>query len=293
MSNCTLCPRKCGADRLRTVGFCGVKGLKIARAALHFGEEPCISGTNGSGAIFFSGCPLRCVFCQNHTLSSECFGEEITPARLYDIMLELQSKGAHNINLVTPTQFWPQIADVLEKVKPRLNIPVLYNCGGYETAESIKRLDGLVDIFLPDMKYAEPALAEKYSLAPDYPAVALAAIKEMYKSVGAAQFSPDGLMTRGLMVRHLVLPSCRHDSMRVLDTLAASLPVADVRLSLMRQYTPCHKAAEIKELSRRVTTFEYNSVADHAAALGFIGYTQEASAAGEEMIPRWDLEGVK
>ncbi|MCH5324361.1 MAG: radical SAM protein [Eubacterium sp.] len=292
MSRCYQCPRKCGADRENTTGFCGVQGLKAARAALHFGEEPCISGTRGSGTVFFSGCVLRCVFCQNAPLSHGTEGKEITPARLGEIFLELQEKGAHNINLVTPTQFSNEIAAVLEKVKPRLDIPVVWNCGGYESTDTIKRLDGLVDVYLPDFKYADGALSGKYSAAPDYPETAIAAIKAMHDSRGGVRFDSDGMMTNGVMVRHLVLPNYRRDSMRALDMLAEALPISEIRLSLMRQYVPCHKAMEIKELARKVTTFEYEAVAEHAAQLGFIGYTQEKASAGTELIPEWNYEGL-
>ena len=294
LSLCTLCPRNCNADREKAVGACSVKGLKIAKASLHFGEEPCISGADGRGAgtIFFSGCPLKCIFCQNMPISRDGYGKEISPARLGEIMLELQEKGAHNIDLVTPTHYTDVIADVLEKVKPKLDIPVVYNCGGYEKVETLKMLDGLVDIYLPDFKYASSELAEKYSSAPDYPDTAAKAIAEMYRQRGRALFDNSGMMKSGVLVRHLVLPGCRHDSMKVLDILSAIVPPADIRISLMRQYTPCGKALEIKNLSRRLTTFEYNSVSDYAAELGFDGYTQEKESATFEYTPEWDLEGV-
>ena len=253
LSLCTLCPRNCNADREKAAGACSVKGLKIAKASLHFGEEPCISGADGRGAgtIFFSGCPLKCIFCQNMPISRDGYGKEISPARLGEIMLELQEKGAHNIDLVTPTHYTDVIADVLEKVKPKLDIPVVYNCGGYEKVETL-----------------------------------------MYRQRGRALFDNSGMMKSGVLVRHLVLPGCRHDSMKVLDILSTIVPPADIRISLMRQYTPCGKALEIKNLSRRLTTFEYNSVTDYAAELGFDGYTQEKESATFEYTPEWDLEGV-
>ena len=292
MAGCNICPRKCGVNRAERAGFCSVKTLKIAKACLHYGEEPCISGKNGSGTIFFSGCPLKCVFCQNMPISREGFGKEITPDRLAEIMLELQDKGAHNINLVTPTHFAEEIIYALEKAKPQLEIPVVYNCGGYESADTLKRFDELIDIYLPDFKYADSALAKEFSAAADYPAAALAAVCEMYRQRGKAVFDENGMMKSGVIVRHMVLPGCRHDSMRVLDILAQALPVNDIKISLLRQYTPCGKALEIKKLGRRVTTFEYDSVVDYAASLGFDGYTQEKSSATLEMTPDWDLQGV-
>ncbi|MBS7397792.1 MAG: radical SAM protein [Ruminiclostridium sp.] len=294
MSLCTLCPRNCRVDRKITAGACSVKGLKIAKAALHFGEEPCISGTDnkGSGTIFFSGCSLKCIFCQNMPISRDGYGKEITADRLGEICLELQAKGAHNINLVTPTHYADIIAAVLRKIKPQLAIPIVYNCGGYEKAETLRELDGLIDIYLPDFKYASSELAEKYSSAPDYPEIAQKAIAEMYRQRGKAVFDDNGMMKSGVLVRHLVLPGCRHDSMRVLDILSETVDPEDIRISLMRQYTPCGKALLDKNLSRRLTTFEYDSVTDYAAKLGFDGYTQEKSSATFEYTPDWDLEGV-
>lgn len=294
MGLCTLCPRNCRIDRTKAAGVCSVKGLKIAKVSLHFGEEPCISGTDGKGAgtIFFSGCSLKCIFCQNMPISRDGYGKEITPDRLGEICFELQAKGAHNIDLVTPTHYSDIIADVLKKIKPKLEIPVVYNCGGYERVETLKMLDGLVDIYLPDFKYASPELAREYSSAPDYPDTAAEAIAEMYRQTGKVRFDENGLMKKGVLVRHLVLPGCRHDSMKVLDILSKTVPVADIRISLMRQYTPCGKALGIKNLSRRLTTFEYNSVTDYAAELGFDGYTQDKSSATFEYTPDWDLEGV-
>lgn len=225
-------------------------------------------------------------------ISRDGYGKEISPERLGEIMLELQEKGAHNIDLVTPTHYADVIAGVLEKIKPRLEIPVVYNCGGYEKVETLKMLDGLIDIYLPDFKYASSELAREYSSAPDYPDTASKAIAEMYRQTGNVRFDEDGLMKKGVLVRHLVLPGCRHDSMKVLDILKATVPFGDIRISLMRQYTPCGKALEIKNLSRKLTTFEYNSVTDYAAGLGFDGYTQEKESATFEYTPEWDLEGV-
>ena len=225
-------------------------------------------------------------------ISRDGYGKEISPIRLGKIMLELQEKGAHNIDLVTPTHYADVIAGVLEKIRPQLEIPVVYNCGGYEKVETLKMLDGLIDIYLPDFKYASPDLAGEYSSAPDYPDTAAKAVAEMYRQTGNVRFDEDGLMKKGVLVRHLVLPGCRHDSMKVLNILKATVPVGDIRISLMRQYTPCGKALEIKNLSRKLTTFEYNSVTDYAARLGFDGYTQEKESATFEYTPEWDLEGV-
>lgn len=225
-------------------------------------------------------------------ISRDGYGKEISPERLGKIMLELQEKGAHNIDLVTPTHYADVIAGVLKKIKPQLEIPVVYNCGGYEKVETLEMLDGLVDIYLPDFKYASPELAREYSSAPDYPQTATAAIAEMYRQTGKVHFDENGIMKKGVLVRHLVLPGCRHDSMKVLDILKETVPTDDIRISLMRQYTPCGKALEIKNLSRKLTTFEYNSVTDYAAELGFDGYTQDKASATFEYTPEWDLEGV-
>lgn len=290
---CRLCPRKCGADRENgNIGVCGVAGLKIARAGLHFGEEPCISGKRGSGTIFFSGCSLKCIFCQNTPISREGFGKEITTDRLCEIILQLQDKGAHNINLVTPTHFSDKIGEALKRVKSRLYIPVVYNCGGYEDIDSLKSLSGLVDIYLPDFKYHSGELAKKYSGAENYPEIVKKAIYEMFSQVGRPTFDNEGMMTKGVIIRHMILPGCRHDSMAVLDDIREIFSPDDILISLLRQYTPCYKALQIKELSRRLTTFEYNSVTDYAASLGFNGFTQQKESATLEMTPKWDLSGV-
>ncbi len=287
-----LCPRRCGADRSSgALGFCG-EGEKIAvsRASLHMWEEPPVSGVRGSGTIFFRGCNLRCVFCQNKTISSGGGAyRELSVAELADLMLSLEERGAHNINLVTPTHFADKIARSLELVRPRLGIPVVYNSSGYETTETLDILDGLIDIYMPDFKYASPALAKDYSSAPDYPEVALAAIKEMHRQVGVPVFDSEGIMKRGLIVRHLVLPACRKDSFAVLDKLAAALPVSALKLSLMSQYTPEFALdCAHKNLHRRITTFEYNSVLNHALSLGFDGYFQALSSASAQYTPNFE-----
>jgi putative pyruvate formate lyase activating enzyme len=292
-TSCTLCPRKCGANRYTGTGFCGVgTSIKAARAHLHMWEEPPISGTKGSGTVFFSGCTLKCVFCQNYKISAENFGEEITGERLGDIFLELQDKGAHNINLVTPTQFVPQIITVLDKVKPKLDIPIVYNSGGYESTETLKMLDGYVDIYLPDFKYCDNNAAQKYSSAYDYPERAAEAVTEMKRQTGKLVFDENGLLKKGLIVRHLTLPTMRQDSVKVIERIKELLGTEDVLLSLMSQYTPFYRSFEFKELSRRISTFEYNYVADKAIELGFKGYMQERSSAKEEYTPDFNLTGI-
>lgn len=291
---CTLCPRKCKIDRSKgETGLCrSGNDIVVARSMVHMWEEPPISGTHGSGAIFFSGCSLRCVFCQNRPISHDCVGKVMSESELGALMLELQEKGVHNINLVTPTHFADKIASVLEKVKPRLNIPVVYNCGGYESKESVQMLKGLVDIYLPDFKYASDSLAVKYSNAPKYSYYAAAALAKMVESVGRPVFfrdtSGEEIMKSGVIVRHLVLPSSRRDSMEVLDIIAKTVGVKNVRLSLMSQYTPEFALnCNIPCLHRKVTSFEYNSVLDHAEKLGFEGYFQDRSSACTNYTPEF------
>ncbi len=285
---CYACPRACGADREGDIcGLCGVgAALRVARVSLHAWEEPPISGERGSGAVFFSGCSLGCEFCQNRPISHGAAGRDVSEDELCRMLLALQEQGAHNINLVTPSHYAPQLAKVLRRIKPRLTVPVVYNTSGYDTVASLRLLDGLVDIYLPDFKYASSDLANRYSHAADYPAVAEAALCEMYRQVGEVCFSAEGMLRRGMIVRHLVLPSCRHDSMAVLDRLAALLPVQGIRLSLMSQYTPeFAKACPYPELHRRVTSFEYQSVLAHAERLGFEGYFQDRSSATSVYTP--------
>lgn len=288
MSICNICPRACGVDREIRRGFCASgEHAAVSRVSLHMWEEPSVSGTHGSGTIFFSGCNLRCVFCQNKAISR---GD--VDAELYDVdalaklFLRIEDMGAHNINLVTPTHFTVPISKALETIKPRLSIPVVYNSSGYELVESLKMLDGLVDVYLPDFKYASGELAAKYSSAPDYPEIARAALAQMYRQTGAVCFDSDGIIKKGVIVRHLVLPSHRKDSIAVLDTLAELLPIKDIRLSLMSQYTPEFATdCEFRELHRRVTSFEYNSVLEHALSLGFEGYFQHRSSASASYTP--------
>ena len=285
---CLLCPRRCGVDReAGELGFCGSPAeLLVARAALHPFEEPPISGTRGSGTVFFSGCSLRCIFCQNSAIRTQDSGKRVTVAEFCDIMRALKEQGAHNINLVTPTHYADKIAEALKRVKRELGLPVVWNCGGYECVETLRMLEGLVDVYLPDFKYVSPKLAGEYSAAPDYAEVATAALAEMHRQTGAVTLDGDGMMTRGVLVRHLVLPGSRADSMAVLSRIAETVPVGEVRLSLMRQYTPDFAPRSgPKALLRRVTSFEYDSVMQHAVDLGFEGYFQTKESADKAYTP--------
>lgn len=295
--HCTLCPRRCGANRASgQTGFCGAGGrLKVARAALHFWEEPCISGTRGSGTVFFSGCTLKCCFCQNYPISAEGRGKEIPVTRLAEIFLELQAQGAHNINLVTPGQWRPWITAALDIARAGgLHLPVVCNTGGYETPESVEAWDGYVDIWLADLKYASPALSADLSAAPDYFPVAKAAIEAMMAQAGHPVYDGEGLMQRGVILRHLALPGHTEDSFAVLDQLAAwnnADPGCFVP-SVMSQYTPFYKAAE-HGIGRRITTYEYRRVVNYAVDRGLAaGYMQQKSSAREEYTPDFDLTGV-
>lgn len=299
--SCRLCPRSCGVDRYRESGFCGCGPVaKAARAALLQWEEPCISGINGSGTVFFSGCTLRCCFCQNYKISSEGFGREISLSRLADIFLELQEQGAHNINLVTATQYVPSVIQALDRVKGRLTIPVVYNCGGYESLETIRTLEPYIDIWLPDLKYMDSSLSRRYSAAPDYFEAASEAVKLMIRQTGPLVFEDfsDGqqtcrLMKRGTIIRHMVLPGQKEDSIRLLDWISRSLPSEQFLISLMSQYTPFYKSQDYPEINRRITTYEYEKVVDHAIALGLdSGFMQEKSSAKEEYTPPFELQGI-
>lgn len=290
-----LCPRACKANRLAGArGFCGeTSEIKVARAALHFWEEPCISGEAGSGAVFFSGCPLKCVFCQNSSIAAGETGKVISGERLCEIFLELQEKGANNINLVTPTHFVPQIVDALKAAKKQgLQIPIVYNTGSYEQVDTLKRLEGLVDIYLPDLKYVDKDLSLRYSHAADYFSVASAAIAEMVRQVGEPVFDGEGMMKRGVIVRHLVLPGCTEDSKAVVRYLYETYHDR-IFLSIMNQFTPLKQLKEYPELNRKVTADEYDGVVDYAIDLGVEnGFIQEGETAEESFIPAFDLEGV-
>lgn len=296
---CRLCPRNCGADRISRLGYCKAgQDIKIARAALHHWEEPCISGTSGSGTVFFSHCTLGCVFCQNQEISHGGKGQSVSAARLASIFLELQEQGAHNINLVTPTHYVIGIIEALKLARLNgLSLPVVYNSGGYEKPETIQILSPWVDVWLPDFKYAQEKLGLKYSAAPNYPDTALAAIAEMLKCAGPPIINDDGLLRRGVLVRHLLLPGQLADSMRAV-TLLYNKFGDDILLSLMSQYTPPDNTslefnARCPELTRRVNPRHYEALVDYAAELGVTRcYIQDGAAADSEFIPAFDLSGV-
>lgn len=290
---CNLCPRKCGVDRDKNEGFCKAKSqIKAARAALHLWEEPPISGKNGSGTVFFSHCNLKCVFCQNYKISSEGFGVDISTEALSGIFLSLQDKGAENINLVSPTPYTYGIIKALDICKDKLNIPVVWNTGGYETAETLEMLKGYVDIFLPDFKYVTCEIAKRYSNAEDYPQYATKALEKMLSTVGKEEYTADGMMKKGVMVRHLILPSHKDESIKVLSHLSENFGTEDYSLSLMRQYYPCYRAEEYPKINRRLTTYEYDKVAQKAQELGFHGFTQEKESANSAYTPEFDLFGI-
>lgn len=264
-----------------------------AKAVLHKWEEPCISYKNGAGTVFFSGCSLHCVYCQNNSISSELFGAEINYRRLAEIYLNLQENGADNIELVTPTHFIPDIIKSLDLAKNQLKIPVIYNSGGYELLESLKVLDGYIDVYLPDMKYFSSDISQKYSSAPDYFEYASQAVLEMIRQTGKLQYNSDGGLIKGTVIRHLVLPNCRHDSMKIIDWIAENTSSEDVLISIMNQYTPFDFIPDnFPELKRRVTKMEYNSVVRHAESLGICGFTQRKSASDEKYVPDFNLSGI-
>lgn len=297
LSDCTLCPRECHVNRnAGEIGYCGqTASLTAARAALHFWEEPCLSGTKGSGAVFFSGCNLRCVYCQNQEIAHGFSWRAITVSRLSDIFLELQEKGAHNINLVTPTHFVPQIITALKAAKKQgLSIPIVYNTSAYEKTDTLKKLEGLVDIYLPDLKYQDALLSERYSHAPDYFETASRAIAEMVRQVGAPVFTAgtDSLMKKGVIVRHLLLPGCQRDSRRILRYLHETYG-NDIYVSIMNQYTPLPQTETIPELNRRISVREYEKIIDFAISIGIEnGFIQEGETASESFIPAFDCEGI-
>lgn len=291
---CSLCPRMCMTDREVTTGYCGVKNtLRVARAALHFWEEPCISGEEGSGAVFFSGCNLRCVFCQNDSIARAKLGKEITIERLAEIFLELQEQKANNINLVTATHYVPQVAKALGRAKKDgLSIPVIYNCGGYECVETLKILEGLIDIYLPDFKYMDSERAKRYSHAENYPTVAKEALAEMVRQQPEAVFDERGMMQKGIIVRHLMLPGGIKDSKAVVKYLYETYGDR-IYISLMNQYTPLPHVEAYPEINRRLKKFEYDRLVDYAISLGVEnGFIQEGETAKESFIPAFTNEGV-
>lgn len=312
LHDCTLCPRNCHADRANgQTGYCGeTDQIRAARAALHMWEEPCISGQAGSGTVFFSGCNMGCVFCQNHTISKGTTGKRISPERLGDIFLELQAQNACNINLVTPAHFIPQIKKALEYAKTSgLSIPVVYNTSSYEKADTLKELDGLIDIYLPDLKYISPALSKKYSFAEDYFIYASSAIQEMVRQAGPPVFAPQPLsetesgeddysgplMKKGVIVRHLMLPGCMEDSRKVLEYLYSTYK-NDIYVSIMNQYTPIPSyldAQAYPELNRTVSPKEYDKLTDYALRIGIEnGFIQEGTTCLESFIPLFDCSGI-
>ena len=287
---CNACPRKCGVDRSKKSGFCGAgESFVVARAAKHFWEEPPISGTNGSGAVFFSGCNLRCVFCQNFEVSRAKCGKEITDKRLTEIFDSLISEGAHNLNLVTATQYSERLSEILRDYHSP--VPVVYNCGGYESLETLRRLEGLVDIFLPDLKFFDPERSMRYCGAADYFETASAAILEMRRQQPEDVFE-DGLMKKGLIIRHLVLPKNVNQSRRIFEWIKENLG-AKTYISLMAQYTPCGKLESFPELQRKITRREYEKAVCFLEDLGFENvFLQELDSAAEQFIPAFDLTGV-
>lgn len=290
-AHCTLCPHRCGVDRTRgQLGFCKMPGqVHAARAGVHYWEEPVISGSFGSGAVFFSGCTLKCAFCQNYDISQENFGKPMTSAELRAAFERLIDEGVQNVNLVTPTHFLP---DILPALEPKLPVPVVYNCGGYESVETLRQLDGKIDVYLPDFKYSDNALAKKLSSAPDYFETASAAILEMYRQVGKPMLEDDE-MKRGVLVRHLVLPGCVDNSLGVLDWVAEHFRSGDILFSLMSQYVPMGRAAEMPPFDRRITELEYDSVLSYMMLLGIEdGYTQDFSSAERGYTPSFDLTGL-
>ncbi|GAA0211276.1 radical SAM protein [Selenomonas dianae] len=288
LAHCTLCPRRCGVNRRAGVrGFCGAgREVRVARTMLHRWEEPCLVGAHGAGAVFFAHCTLRCIYCQNHAISHEGSGTEMRTEELAARFLTLQREGAATLDLVTPTHYTPQILAALTQARAEgLTLPVVWNTSGYETVENITRLAGAVDIYLPDLKYANEESGRLYSAAPDYAAAAWDALAAMVAQVGAVQFAADGQLMRGVLVRHLVLPGHRHESIALVRRLWTAFGDA-VQLSLMRQYTPLYRAAEFPPLHRRLTTFEYESVVAAARELGMERvYVQGAEAVGAQYVP--------
>ncbi|MCI8341684.1 MAG: radical SAM protein [Firmicutes bacterium] len=293
--NCTLCPRKCSANRTRPpYGFCqsGIE-IKAALAAVHNYEEPSISGTNGSGAIFISGCNMRCVFCQNFDISHENKGISMSPEEVAKTMISLQNKCVHNINIVSGGHFLPQIKKAIHIAKSiGLEIPIIYNSNGYEETEALKELDGLIDIYLPDIKYHNNKYAVAYSASPNYFSVASKAVLEMYRQTGKNVFSENGLMKKGIIIRHMVIPGLKEDSKKILMWIKENLG-NNVFVSLMSQYTPMYKANELKEINRKITTYEYQNVIKYFFEIGLKnGYMQERSSASDVYTPKFDCSGL-
>ena len=289
---CNLCPRECSIDRTSHKGFCQAPELPmIARAAPHFGEEPCITGTRGSGTVFFSGCNLRCVFCQNHEISRGKQGKTVSVSRLRDIFHELQDLGVHNINLVTPSHYARAVSDALEIAD--LQIPVAWNSSGYDSVETLKMLEGKIQIYMPDFKYSDPVLAKTYSAAADYPTIAQAAITEMYRQTGPYQMNNEGILQKGILVRHLIMPGKPTNSKGVIDTVTKLLPKGSFLFSLMSQYTPMPNLEAYPELQQTVSPALADFCYRYMIKQGIEdGYYQDPSSATDEMIPDFDCTGV-
>ncbi len=295
LKKCQLCPRNCKVNRTEKTGFCGAgEKIRVALVSLHEWEEPCLVGKNGAGTVFFSHCNLKCVYCQNFKISSEGYGKEISVERLAEIFLEQQKRGAANIELVTPTHYVPQICAALDISKMHgLKIPIVYNTNSYENVSTLDLLKNRVDIFLPDLKYFDNEIAKTFSNAPNYFQVATAAITKMFELVGENKFDFYGNMTRGVIVRHLILPNFRRDSMKILDWLKKNFG-DKIFISLMNQYTPLFRASQFKKINRRLTTFEYDSVVNFAVDIGIKNcYIQIGKTADEKFVPKFDGGGVK
>lgn len=295
LENCNLCPRNCGVNRLNgQLGFCGAgKNIKLARVSLHHYEEPCISGKNGSGTVFFSNCSLRCVFCQNHQISQEGFGTEVTIEKLTQIFLELQSRNAHNINLVTPTHYVPQIISALKQAKELgLTIPIIYNSSGYENLETIKMLKGYVQVYVPDLKYFKGKYAVKYSNAKNYFSYAKIAISEMFSQTPNVKFNEEGLITEGVIIRHLMLPGLLFDSKKIIDYIENTYS-NKVFISIMNQYTPMFNTTNYPEIDKPLNLDHYDALIDYALSKGITkGFIQDNGTSSKEFIPEFDLRGI-
>ena len=296
LEKCELCPKKCNVDRNKGVkGFCGADSrIVISRAALHFWEEPCISGDKGSGAVFFSGCNLKCVYCQNFNISRGNTGRVVEISELADIFIDLMNQNANNINLVTPTHYVPQIVEAIKIAKGKgLNIPIVYNTSGYESVDTLKMLEGYVDIYLPDFKYMNAELAKKYSNAYDYPEVCKAALKEMFRQVGTCKFDAEsGIMKKGIIVRHLILPGFFDDSKKIIEYLHSEYG-NDIFISIMNQYTPLKNVEKFPEINRKISDEEYNDVVNFAVDIGVEnGFIQDGDTAQESFIPEFECESV-
>jgi len=290
---CRLCPRNCGADRSAgELGVCKMGPLPlVARAAPHYGEEPCISGTKGSGTVFFSGCSLGCVFCQNREISGGAIGKELSVEELSELFRRLEGQGVHNLNLVTASHYADTVAEALKLARPK--IPVVWNSSGYESVETLKLLEGLVNIYMPDLKYLSAQNAARYSRAPDYPEAAKAALLEMYRQTGPFKMDDGGILQSGVLIRHLLLPGCLEDALDVMDFISESFPKGSVLFSLMCQFLPLADKDKFPEINRTVTESEYSRAVKYAQLCKLdAGYIQELSSATDELIPNFDLTGV-